>query len=92
MVKNLPEMQEIWVPSLGWEAPLEKGKATHSSILAWRIPWTVGVTKGRIRLSDFHPLTGYLGPQPICPGVPALMTSNVVTKMYTGNTDHKKTV
>ena len=34
-------MQQTWVRSLGWEDPLEKGKATHSSILAWRIPWTV---------------------------------------------------
>ena len=41
LVKNLPAMWETWVPSLGWEEPLEKGKATHSSILAWRIPWTV---------------------------------------------------
>ena len=43
MVKNLPakqEMQETQVQSLGWEDPLEKGMATHSSILAWRIPWT----------------------------------------------------
>ena len=40
LVKNLPAMQETWVQSLGWEDPLEKGKATHSSILAWRIPWT----------------------------------------------------
>ena len=40
LVKNLPAMRENWVPSLGWEDPLEKGKATHSSILAWRIPWT----------------------------------------------------
>ena len=40
MVKNLPAMQETWVRSLGWEDPLEKGMATHSSILAWRIPWT----------------------------------------------------
>ena len=39
-VKNLPAMQETWVPSLAWEDPLEKGTATHSSILAWRIPWT----------------------------------------------------
>ena len=38
--KNLPAMQETWVPSLGQEDPLEKGMATHSSILAWRIPWT----------------------------------------------------
>ena len=41
LVKNLPAMQEIWVQSLGWEDLLEKGKATHSSILAWRIPWAV---------------------------------------------------
>ena len=39
MVKNLPEMWKIWVRSLGWENPLEKGTATHSSTLAWRIPW-----------------------------------------------------
>ena len=38
---NLPATWETWVRSLGWEDPLEKGKATHSSILAWRIPWTV---------------------------------------------------
>ena len=41
MVQNLPAIQGTWVQSLGWEDPLEKGKATHSSILAWRIPWTV---------------------------------------------------
>ena len=41
LVKNPPAMQETWVWSLGWEDPLEKGKATHSTILAWRIPWTV---------------------------------------------------
>ena len=41
LVKNLPIMQETWVRSLGWEDPLEKRKATHSTILAWRIPWTV---------------------------------------------------
>ena len=40
-VKNLPEMQETQVRSLGQEDPLEKGVATHSSILAWKIPWTV---------------------------------------------------
>ena len=40
MVKNLPAMQETWVQSLGQEDPLEKGDANHSSILAWRIPWT----------------------------------------------------
>ena len=39
MVKNLPAMQETWVESLGWEDPLGEGMATHSSILAWRMPW-----------------------------------------------------
>ena len=39
MVKNLPAVQEPWAPSPGWEDPLEKGMATHSSILAWRTPW-----------------------------------------------------
>ena len=40
VVKNLPAVQETWVPSLGREDPLEKGMTTHSSVLAWRIPWT----------------------------------------------------
>ena len=40
VVKNLPAMQETWVRFLGWEDPLEKEMATHSSILAWGIPWT----------------------------------------------------
>ena len=41
LMKNPPAMRETWVLSLGWKDLLEKGKATHSSILAWRIPWTV---------------------------------------------------
>ena len=41
LVKNLPEMQETWIQPVGWEDPLEKGMATHSSILVWRIPWTI---------------------------------------------------
>ena len=56
LVKNPPAMWETWVRSLGWEGPLEKGMATHSSILAWRIPWTV-YSMGSQRwtqLSDFH--------------------------------------
>ena len=63
LVKNLPAMQETWVQSLGWEDPLEKGTATHSSILAWRIPWTVYSAWGRQeldtteRLSFSHSLT-----------------------------------
>ena len=40
MVKNLPAMQETWVPSLGWEDRLEKGMGAHSGILAWEITWT----------------------------------------------------
>ena len=40
MVKNPPVKRETWIGSLGWEDPLEEGVATHSSILAWRIPWT----------------------------------------------------
>ena len=57
LVKNPPAMWKTWVQSLGWEDPVEKGKATHSSVLAWRIPWTVhGVAKNQTRLSDFHSL------------------------------------
>ena len=41
LVKNLPAMQDSWVLSLGWEDPLEKGKATHFSMLAWRTPWII---------------------------------------------------
>ena len=60
MVKNLPAMRETWFQSLGWEDPLEEGMATHSIILAWRIPmdreawWATvhGVAKGRTQLSD----------------------------------------
>ena len=40
MVKTMSAMQEIWVPSLGWEDPLEKGMSTHSSLLAWKMSWT----------------------------------------------------
>ena len=55
LVKNLPAMWETWVQSLGWEDPLEKGTATHSSILAWRILWTSPWgCKEWTRLSDFH--------------------------------------
>ena len=41
LVNNLPAMRETWIQFLSWKDPLERGKATHSSILAWRIPWTV---------------------------------------------------
>ena len=50
LVKNLPAMHETWVQSLGWEDPLEKGKATHSSILAWKIPWTIHKSIGLPRV------------------------------------------
>ena len=60
MAKNLPAMQGTWVQSLGWEEPLEKGMATHSSIPTWKIPWTeepdglesMGVANGQTQLSD----------------------------------------
>ena len=47
LLNNLPAMQETWILSLGWEDPLENRKATHASILAWRVPWTIahGVAK-----------------------------------------------
>ena len=48
MVNNLPSVWETWFQSLGWKDPLEKGMATHSSILAWRIPWTE--EPGRLQL------------------------------------------
>ena len=56
LVKNLPAMWETWVWSLGWEDPLQRGMATHSSILDWRIPWTLvhGVAKSWTWLSTFH--------------------------------------
>ena len=57
LVKSLSAMQETPVLFLGWEDPLKKAKATHSSILAWRIPWTYivhGVAKSPMRLSGFH--------------------------------------
>ena len=56
LLKNLGVMQETWVRSLDWEDPLEKGKATHSNILAWRIPRATvhGVAKSQTQLSDFH--------------------------------------
>ena len=40
MIKNLPAVRETWIQSLSWEDPLDEGMATHSSVLAWRIPWT----------------------------------------------------
>ena len=55
MVKNLPVMQETQLQSMGQKDSLEKAMATHSNILAWRIPWTVhGVAKGWTQLSNFH--------------------------------------
>ena len=47
LVKNPPAVWETWVLSLGWKDPLAKGKATHTSILAWRIPWTLYSSWGR---------------------------------------------
>ena len=52
MIKNSPAMQETWVQALGWESPLEEGMATHSSILAWRIPGTE--ESGRLQSMGSH--------------------------------------
>ena len=68
MVKNPPAIQVTHIQSLDRENPLEKGMATHSSILAWRIPWTqepgglqsTGVTKSQTQLSDQHFFTSWL--------------------------------
>ena len=54
MVKNLPAMQETWVQFLSQENPLQKGMATHSSILAWRIPWTK--EHGRLQIHELAEL------------------------------------
>ena len=56
LVKHLPAMRETWVRSLSWKDPLETGKATHTSILAWRTPWTVQSMElqSQTRLSDLH--------------------------------------
>ena len=61
LVKNLPAVWKTWVQSLSWEDPLEKGKATYSSILAWRIPWTVESigSQSQTQPSDFY-FTSYL--------------------------------
>ena len=53
LVKNLPEMWETYIRFLGWEDPLDKGKATHYSFLACRIPWTI-VLNSQTQLSNFH--------------------------------------
>ena len=68
LVKNPPAMQETWIRSLGWQDPLEKGMATHFSILVWRIPmnrgaWQAivhGVAKSPTRLSDWTELNSFI--------------------------------
>ena len=63
LVKNPPAIQETWVWSLGWEDPLEKGKGTHLSILAWKVPWTLpsmGSQRGRHDWATFNWWSCYL--------------------------------
>ena len=62
MVKNLPEMWETWVQSLGWDDPLEEGMATDSNILAWRIPWATvhGVARVGLDLTPKLPIESQL--------------------------------
>ena len=78
LVKNPPGMRETWVQSLGWEDLLEKRKATHSSILAWRTLWTIvhGVTTSRQRLSNFHFLS-------FCFQVPLQYQNNAASEINT---------
>ena len=86
MVKRLPTMRETGVQSLGWEDPLEKEMATHSSTLAWRTPWREepgrllfhGVTKSRTRLGDFTSLS-----PPVLAGVVPSMTPSLMRILYT---------
>ena len=68
LVQIPPAMWETWVQSLDWEDPPEKGKATHSSIVAWRIPWTIVRSGVRTRLSDFRFIYLYA----FCPGAGVL--------------------
>ena len=80
IIKNPPAMQETWVRSLGWEDPLEEGMATHSSILAWRIPVDRGawqalvhaILEERILEQEAFPSPGDLPNPGIEPGFPAL--------------------
>ena len=74
MVKNLPEMQETQVQSLGWEDPLEKGKATHSSILAWRIPMDRGAWRATVHGLQESDMTEQL----------TLSLSNIINKKISG--------
>ena len=86
-LKRLSPMLETWVQSLGWKDPLEKEMATHSSILAWRIPWTEEPTGGlqstglqnQTRLSDFTSphLSHLVLDQLICKQLPALTVQSV---------------
>ena len=84
LVKNPPAMRETWVRPLGWEDPLEKGKATHSGILARRNPWTTvhGVAESDTTLSDFcfHSLSPYL--------YKLISLKRKITFRFTGMGDH----
>ena len=80
LVKNLPAMWNTWVQSLGLEDPLEKGKATHSSILTWRIPWTVwSMGSQRVR-HDWATFTSYQLSFLLCP--PSVVPSKCSIRRY----------
>ena len=76
LVKNLPAMPEIWVQSLGWDDTLEKGIATHSSILAWRVPWMYSPW-GRKELDMNERLSPYLSGANITSCVYAVTVNNI---------------
>ena len=69
LVKNPPAMWETWVRSLGWEDPLEKGTATHSSMLAWRIPWTVQSMGSQRVGHDWATFTCFVIWSGLCPSI-----------------------
>ena len=79
LVMNLPAIWESWVQSLGWEDPLEKGKATHSSILAWRIPWTSPWGRKELEMTQRLSLSLFTVSRR---RVEALTPTDLRTKMY----------
>ena len=86
-VKRLPTMQETWIRSLGWEDPPEKEMATHSSILAWKIPWTVGYSPRGRKVSDtteqLHSLTIFKTQKILIAGAKRAREENKETNLET---------
>ena len=86
LVKNPPAMWETWVRSLDWEDPLEKGKATHSSILAWRISWTIAPLSTGLSRQEYWsglpcPPPGHIPNPGIKPRSPTLQADSLPTEL-----------